>query len=124
MGMYILQYMFWLFTKHFVVDFLLQTPFQYLNKGKYLHTGGLVHCVLHGIASFIITAIMFDASIAKIVFFIDCLVHYHIDYAKVKINTYFKLKPDNSEKYWWLLGFDQFLHSLTYIYFGYLVISK
>ena len=25
-------------------------------------------------------------------------------------------KADNSEKFWWLLGLDQYLHALTYIF--------
>ncbi len=28
---------------HFLVDFVLQTPFQYRNKGTYGHAGGLLH---------------------------------------------------------------------------------
>jgi len=32
-----------LFTKHFVLDFPLQTKFQWSNKGTYGHPGGLLH---------------------------------------------------------------------------------
>lgn len=38
------ELLFWLFTKHFIVDFPLQAfPYQYQNKGTYGHPGGLLH---------------------------------------------------------------------------------
>lgn len=46
---------------------------------------------------------------------VDFAVHYHVDWAKIQINQKYGLKPDNSEKYWWLLGADQYAHSVTYI---------
>lgn len=33
-------------VKHFIVDVILQNPYQYLNKGKFLHPGGLLHVFL------------------------------------------------------------------------------
>ena len=32
-----------LIVKHYAADFLLQTDYQYINKGKLLHPGGLLH---------------------------------------------------------------------------------
>jgi hypothetical protein len=32
-----------LMVKHAVADFYLQTPYQFLNKGKYGHPGGFIH---------------------------------------------------------------------------------
>lgn len=101
-------------TKHFVIDFLLQTPYQYLNKGKYGHLGGILHASLHGLATLLIMLLVMP-SMALLLAGIDAIVHYHIDWAKVKVNTHYGLTPDNSEKYWWLLGFDQFLHYVTYV---------
>lgn len=37
-----------LFTKHFIIDFLLQGQYQWKNKGTYGHPGGLLHSALHG----------------------------------------------------------------------------
>ena len=98
--------------KHFICDFLMQTPFQYLNKGKYLHPGGIVHALIHGLG----TSIVFFILGIDIYWLIalDILLHYNIDYLKIKINTKYNLKPDNSEYYWYLLGLDQLLHQLTY----------
>jgi len=100
--------LFLLFTKHLVIDFFLQRPYQYLNKGTYGHPGGILHAGLHGLATW--------AILGPLAAIIDTVVHYHIDWAKIKLNTKFELKPDNSEKYWWLLGIDQYLHSLTYLF--------
>src|SRR5690606_10987786 len=38
-------------AKHFVADFLLQTPYQFLNKGRYGHPGGLIHAGIHALSS-------------------------------------------------------------------------
>jgi hypothetical protein len=40
-----------LFTKHFIVDFPLQTQFQSNNKGNYGHLGGVLHAFLHGLGT-------------------------------------------------------------------------
>ncbi len=44
----------------------------------------------------------------------DCLVQYHIDWAKVRLNERWRLTPA-TEKFWWLLGLDRLLHQLTYL---------
>lgn len=101
--------------KHFVVDFLLQGSYMYKNKGTYLHPGGIYHAALHGYVSSLIICFYYTDNIALIMGIFEFLIHYHIDWAKVNINKKFNLKPNNSEKFWWLLGLDQLLHNLTYI---------
>lgn len=107
-----------LFTKHFICDFLLQGPFQYLNKGTYGHPGGVFHSAIQAagtiLSFFLVLGFTLPAYIAPIAA-VEYLVHYHIDWAKMNINAHFGLKPDNSEKFWYLLGFDQYLHYLTYV---------
>ena len=103
-----------LFVKHFVVDFPMQKPFHYLNKGKYGHWGGIQHSAYHGIGTAMCLAI-FNPFLAALAGIVDFVVHYHVDWAKVKLNNHYGLKPDNSEYYWWLLGADQLAHALTYI---------
>jgi hypothetical protein len=44
----------------------------------------------------------------------DFFVHYHIDWAKMNVSKRYDLQPNNSERFWILLGFDQLLHHLTY----------
>lgn len=102
--------------KHFIVDFPLQTRFQYSNKGIYGHLGGITHSYLHGLGT-LICVFYFVPTLytAIMISIIDMVLHYHIDWAKVKINSHYKLAPTTHEQFWWLLGFDQLLHYLTYI---------
>ena len=110
-----------LFTKHFIVDFPMQGPFQYLNKGTYGHAGGILHSSLHGL--FTMLCFWWFAPLASIwLGLIDAFIHYHVDWAKVKLNNKYGLTPTNSEKFWWLLGADQLAHYLTYIFLVSLVV--
>jgi hypothetical protein len=101
-----------LFSKHFIIDFPLQTPYQYLNKGKYGHLGGLLHSGLHGLGTLIIFS--FFTPLAYLFALADFLIHYHIDWAKVQINNHYSLNPSHP-RFWTLLGADQYLHAMTYI---------
>ena len=38
-------------AKHFLFDFVFQTPYQLKNKGTYGHPGGLLHAGLHAAGS-------------------------------------------------------------------------
>lgn len=109
-----IEILLFLFVKHFIVDFLAQTPYQYLNKGKYGHPGGILHSGLHGIATYIIL-VAYAIPLALTFALFDFLVHYHIDWGKVNINNHYGWTATNSEKFWWLLGLDQFLHYMTYL---------
>lgn len=103
-----------LFIKHFICDFPLQMfPWLYKNKGRYLHLGGIVHAGAHGIGTALVLS-PFVGTFAITLGLIDMLVHYHIDWAKMNLSNQYNLKPDNSEWFWVLLGFDQLLHHLTY----------
>lgn len=105
-----------LLLKHFVIDFPLQTPFMYLNKGIYGHRGGLFHAWLHWIGTLLVLLVCgVPFPLTLVMAGLDYLLHYHIDWAKVNLTKRFDLTPMNSEKYWWLLGFDQLLHQLTYL---------
>ena len=105
-----------LFSKHFIVDFPLQTKFQYSNKGTYGHPGGILHASLHGLGTFI--CIYWYAPIAAIYLTLaDMFVHYHIDWAKMKLNSKLGWSPTTHEQFWWLLGLDQYLHAVTYVVF-------
>jgi len=103
-----------LFTKHFIVDFPLQGPYQWMNKGTYGHPGGLLHATLHGLTTML--CFYWYAPYASMMLgMIDTYIHYHIDWAKMNINAKFGWKADTHAEFWWLLGLDQFLHALTYI---------
>lgn len=99
--------------KHFIVDYPLQTRYQYSNKGIYGHPGGLLHAGFHGIGTWCCFAAF--TPIAVWLAFVDAIVHYHIDWAKVNLNNRYGWTPTTHEEFWWLLGLDQLFHYLTYI---------
>lgn len=103
-----------LFTKHFIVDFPLQVPYHYLNKGTYAHLGGIQHAMFHGIGTMIVS-FFFAPTMWLWLGLLDAFLHYHIDWAKMNLNSKLGYGPLTSEKFWWLLGLDQYLHTLTYI---------
>lgn len=94
--------------KHFICDFPLQYPRHYKNKGTYGHRGGIEHASIHGIATAVILSPFFGL--------LDAIIHYHVDWAKMRLNAHYGWKPDNSEKFWTLLGADQLLHYMTYVF--------
>lgn len=114
--------LFLLFTiKHFVVDFPLQGEFQWKNKGTYGHLGGILHALLHTVATFIILIFFVNIWWSFLFSILDGLIHYHIDFLKMKINQITGWRADKDPQFWWLLGLDQFLHYLTYILIVFLV---
>lgn len=116
------EILFWLFTKHFIVDFPLQAfPYQYKNKGTYGHPGGLLHSGLHLIGTFIVLSFFIPVGAALMLAFMDEMIHYHIDWAKMNLNAKMGWGPTTHEKFWILLGFDQYLHALTYLGIGWML---
>jgi hypothetical protein len=110
----------WLFVafmvKHFVVDFPLQGPYQWMNKGTYGHLGGILHAGLHGLATFLILVLVTNAPLPSLLLAsADFLIHYHVDWAKMNINKKFGWKADTHPEFWILLGLDQLAHMLTYV---------
>lgn len=115
--------------KHFVCDFPLQAfPYMYKNKGDYGHLGGLLHASVHAVGTFVVIIgalfwlrgfdqFKYTFNIALTLALADMIIHYHIDWAKMRLNKAMGWTPTNSEKFWVLMGFDQLLHNLTYVGF-------
>lgn len=101
--------------KHFLCDFVLQTPYQFMNKGKYGHPGGIIHAGLHALTS---TPIFYFIrpgwAVAIAIVIGEFLVHYHIDWSKEQTVKRNRLKFPQAE-YWWTFGADQGLHQITYL---------
>jgi hypothetical protein len=116
--------------KHFIVDFPLQGPFQYKNKGTYGHSGGLLHAFNHGIGTyFAIGGLSYfypslTLPLAAGLAAADMAIHYHVDWAKMKLNAKLGWGPTTHEEFWWLLGLDQLLHQLTYVWIIYMAVAK
>lgn len=109
-------------VKHFVVDFLLQGPYQWKNKGKFGHPGGILHSGLHAlttIAMFYLFVYLYPGQFLTSMIFslalFEFVVHYLMDWSKVNINAYKGWGPTTHPEYWYLLGFDQFIHTITYV---------
>ena len=101
--------------KHFIVDFPLQGPYMYKNKGTWGHPGGILHAGFHGLMTIFCFMFSVPTSVAFMIGLIDFLVHYIIDWSKMNLNRVLGYGPTTHEEFWWLLGLDQFLHQLTYI---------
>jgi len=101
--------------KHFVCDFVLQTAYQYRNKGTYGHPGGLLHAGLHTAGSLpAILALQAAGGVAAIILVAEFFLHYHIDWSKEQINKRYALNFNNNA-YWSVFGADQLLHQMTYV---------
>ena len=109
--------------KHFICDYPLQTRYQYLNKGTYLHPGGILHSALHVLftmSAFLIAPPTFALGITIIAG--EFLLHYHIDWSKeqaIRRNGW----VTTQREFWWAIGVDQLLHHLTYLAIGALLVG-
>ncbi|HLF67484.1 MAG TPA: DUF3307 domain-containing protein [Gammaproteobacteria bacterium] len=106
-----------LLFKHFICDYLTQTPYQITHKQIYGHPGGLLHALIHGMGTFLVLIFFYSPALALVCASLDCLIHYHIDWIKAVITHKFKLVDQGAtaRKFWALYGFDQFLHQMTYL---------
>lgn len=101
--------------KHFIADFVVQTPYQFQNKGKYGHPGGFIHAGIHAIGSLPALWILSASPGAMaLVVLAEFVVHYHTDWFKEKLNHRYDLQGTEAP-YWMVFGADQFLHQLTYL---------
>lgn len=117
----------WLMTllllKHWFCDFYFQRRYQYLNKGKYGHFGGILHAIITMYGTIMAVAIFYwNTTLAETpstliisMVVLEGLIHYHMDWLKIKINTLMWWGPTTHEEFWWLLGVDQTVHLLNYI---------
>lgn len=101
-------------VKHLFVDFYIQPPYMFMNKGDLSHAGGYAHAGLHGLGTFLVFSI-FGIKVAIVVAILDFICHYAIDYWKVNVTRKNGWTPD-TPRFWHMLGVDQFLHQLTYIF--------
>lgn len=101
--------------KHLLIDWMWQPAYEWRNKGSYGHPGGLIHALKNGLGTSLCFAPFVYPYMVPIIFIIDYLVHYHIDWAKMNINRIYGWGPLTHNEFWWLTGLDQYLHQMTYI---------
>lgn len=102
--------------KHLLIDWCWQPEYEWRNKGIYGHLGGVRHALKNAIGTGLCFMFFFPSVfIVLTVIIIDGLLHYHIDWAKMSINSKYNLGPLTSDNFWRLTGLDQFLHQVTYL---------
>ncbi len=101
-------------VKHFLFDFVWQTPWQLANKGAWGHPGGLVHSGLHAAATAAVLLLVGVAPLALLlVALAEFAVHYHLDWGKEQVVRRFV--TGQGAAFWRMIGLDQLLHQLTYV---------
>ena len=103
--------------KHFLCDFLWQTPKMLAEKGQYGARGGIEHAAAHALGTMFVLDLVFSWSLANhivalVLGFLDGVIHYHIDWVKQQLNRGLTAAD---RMFWVWLGADQGLHYLTYI---------
>ncbi|GLQ53863.1 DUF3307 domain-containing protein [Devosia nitrariae] len=100
-------------AKHFLFDFVLQSPYQAKNKGVYGHPGGILHAALHVLGTAVVMVFFLTDLPLLLVFLIaEFLIHYHTDWAKAHLVK--RSAPARGAEFWSIFGFDQFVHHATY----------
>jgi hypothetical protein len=111
-----------LFVKHWYIDFVNQSMEEVTGKGIYGNAYGIMHSLKHGIGTaFVMWLFLNDLPFAVMLGFIDFVLHYHIDWAKININKKYNYTTENP-KFWAWLGADQLAHSLTYIWLVWMIV--
>lgn len=100
-------------VKHFLADFVLQTPRMIHEKGIYGASHGIYHSLVHA-AGTLLAFVWLHPIIGLATAFFDFLLHYHIDWFKNKFNRHYQLTVKDSA-FWAGFGADQLAHQLTYI---------
>jgi hypothetical protein len=103
--------------KHCYADFVMQTYIQTVKKGVWLDPTGVSHTTDHMICTLVAMLIFsFFVPVSAIaiilVTFIEGVVHYLVDYSKVKYGCKDNTKP----VFWTQFGLDQLAHQVTYIW--------
>jgi hypothetical protein len=104
-----------LLIKHCVADFFIQTYMQTVKKGVWLDPIGISHSLEHMISTLVVLFlasffIALSPVMIVILALIEMVIHYLIDYGKVKYGCKDHTKP----MFWHQFGIDQLLHQLTY----------
>lgn len=111
-------------AKQFICDFVLQTDWMALNKGKPGVEGYrplLVHAAVHGAGTLVI-ALVFAPSFWWLGL-VDVAIHAAVDRFK-GILTYQKGWQSNDHWFWWSFGLDQEAHNLTHIAYMLIILAQ
>ena len=102
--------------KHCYADFVLQTYMQTVKKGVWMDPIGISHTLDHIYCS-LIALLLFSLFVPLsaisilLVSLVEGIIHYLVDYAKVKYGSKDNTKPI----FWTQFGLDQLAHQATYL---------
>jgi len=111
-------------AKQFICDFVLQTDWMALNKGKPGMEGFkplLVHSAVHGVGTFIV-ALLFVPAFWWLGL-VDIIVHAAVDRFK-GILSYRKGWQPTDRWFWWSFGLDQEAHNLTHVAYMLVILAR
>ncbi len=102
--------------KHWYADFVIQTYMQTVKKGVWLDPVGISHTIDHVWTSLLVLFLFslfvtINPVAILLVTAIEGVLHYTIDFVKVKYGCKDNTKP----LFWNQFGMDQLAHQLTYI---------
>lgn len=103
-------------VKHWYADFKIQTYMQTVKKGVWLDPVGVSHSLDHVYTTMIaalVFSLFYTVSPLLIIFvaFAEGILHYIIDYIKVRYGCKDNTKP----LFWNQFGLDQLAHQITYL---------
>jgi hypothetical protein len=102
--------------KHWYADFVVQTYMQTVKKGVWLNPIGISHSLDHvysTLAVLLIFSLFVPTSgiLIIILAFVEGIIHYVIDFVKVKYGCKDNTKP----LFWNQFGLDQLAHQICYL---------
>jgi hypothetical protein len=102
--------------KHWYADFVIQTYMQTVKKGVWLNPIGISHSVDHIWGTLTVLLILnfvvpISAWLILIIALAEGIIHYFIDFVKVKYGCKDNTKP----LFWNQFGMDQLAHQTCYI---------
>ena len=106
-------------TKHFIVDWVIQTNKMATEKGNNFYYLFL-HSFEHAILSFLILINFTNVETALLLSASEIFTHGGIDYLKANKKLLGRYKYP-SKLYFVILGADQFVHQINYLLFIYLI---
>ena len=109
--------------KHWYADFKIQTYMQTVKKGVWLDPIGISHTLDHIWCSLVALLIFsliipINAQLIIPIVFVEGILHYTIDFTKVKYGCKDNTKP----LFWNQFGLDQLAHQVCYMAMAYILI--
>jgi hypothetical protein len=121
--MEILLLMLLLQIKHCYADFVIQTYAQTVHKGIYRDPVGISHTIDHVWTSLVVILgfsffVTTNPFTVMWVCLIEGILHYHIDWVKVKYGN----KDNRNPLHWAQFGYDQLAHQVTYLWMIWMIL--